>query len=827
MVDEVITKQELIDAKRDAHDLGKAVNEKVIVSPRYGEDFKSLPLIAEEFQISSDAAEAAAVSAAESANIAQSSANTAEAAATAATISAGVFDTPEAGVDPVTGVADGAYFNVRSSSDESYVDEYQNVGGVPTPSGKSYPSSEYVRAVKEAIIDPATGKADAEKVFDGNENQHQINKKTIRHVASVSDMLAIQNPFSGQVVITLSYVSGLNKGGAKYTYDATRAAENNGITCINGWVKNNTSRLLASQAGCQEGDFENTDLLNNLILVASTEGIKEVILDGFYKIGQLEKGITTTPFGDENAWWLLKARSNVTVKGRSWSDGLLVAGGLVASNAVEPNTKGYMVFGDYNQIDVENFKIKNFTIDNNGQENLLPEVVGFGAQALCPNVWFQRGKNIGVVDIHFKDNPGHQTIVLDSGVRGAKVVGNKFTDNGAGLLNNNHIVDHSTIYIRATDYTVAGNTFEITGGREPSLNTALELHGVDGHAYGNTSCGYPFAIVRGAYFGQHSKNVLIHDNVFNGVNYGVNMDGGGNSSLEVDVFNNKFNFRSRKPYDGRAQVAIGHVTSAFPDFTPTSTQKIIVKTRGNTFNQPTTDGTWTKFNEFDNAVVEGGKFTEISTNDIFIGFKSGYRLNYANSKLKCEFKDTLINCGSQNTDIKALCVIQNIDAAYANGNIAKIDTDFNLQNCVYDEVAYFVDYRFPVRSDFRGHSTNWILPYGNLNPDSAVYANFEYSVDNVDANKILYAQGEKVFGRITLATGFQYFWKKNGYVGRWNMHREHIDVIPTTPRFFGDIKGDTVTIKNPTTGQPFGAVCTVSGADVNTVGTWKGYGVVL
>src|SRR5574344_2737532 len=57
MVDEIITRQELINAKRDAQDLGKAVNEKVIVSPRYGDDFKSLLMITEEFQ---DAVEAAA-----------------------------------------------------------------------------------------------------------------------------------------------------------------------------------------------------------------------------------------------------------------------------------------------------------------------------------------------------------------------------------------------------------------------------------------------------------------------------------------------------------------------------------------------------------------------------------------------------------------------------------------------------------------------------------------------------------------------------------------------------------------------------------------------
>lgn len=50
MVDEIVTRQELIDAKRDARDFGKAVNEKVIVSPRYGGDFKSLPMISGEFQ---------------------------------------------------------------------------------------------------------------------------------------------------------------------------------------------------------------------------------------------------------------------------------------------------------------------------------------------------------------------------------------------------------------------------------------------------------------------------------------------------------------------------------------------------------------------------------------------------------------------------------------------------------------------------------------------------------------------------------------------------------------------------------------------------------
>lgn len=76
----------------------------------------------------------------------------ANAAALAAAITGKVYDTPEAGVDPVTGVGNGSYYNVRSSSDESYIDEYQNFGGVPTPSGKSYPSAAYVQKIAKQNI---------------------------------------------------------------------------------------------------------------------------------------------------------------------------------------------------------------------------------------------------------------------------------------------------------------------------------------------------------------------------------------------------------------------------------------------------------------------------------------------------------------------------------------------------------------------------------------------------------------------------------------------------------------------------------------------------
>lgn len=231
----MVTRQELIDAKRDAHDLGKAVNEKVIVSPRYGEDFKSLPMISAEFQISSDAAESAAVTAVSAAQNANSSANIAEAAATAATIGAGVFETPEAGVDPVTGVADGAYFNVRSSSDESYVDEYQNVGGSAVATGKSYPSSKVVEIARDGVN-------------------------------AIADLLAIPAPKDGMRVSVKSYHAGKGRGGGTFFWDASSTENDDGGVVlrvpsidVGRWKRIISEQVNAFMFGAYDGLITNTD----------------------------------------------------------------------------------------------------------------------------------------------------------------------------------------------------------------------------------------------------------------------------------------------------------------------------------------------------------------------------------------------------------------------------------------------------------------------------------------------------------------------------------------------------------------------------------------
>lgn len=68
--------------------------------------------------------------------------------------------TPEAGVAVGTGVAAGAYYNVRSTEDDMVQVEYQNIGGIPTPSGKSYPSAAYVQNIAKFTALPfVVGKA--------------------------------------------------------------------------------------------------------------------------------------------------------------------------------------------------------------------------------------------------------------------------------------------------------------------------------------------------------------------------------------------------------------------------------------------------------------------------------------------------------------------------------------------------------------------------------------------------------------------------------------------------------------------------------------------
>jgi hypothetical protein len=672
---------------------------------------------------------------------------------------------------------------------------------------------------------------DANLVAYGEITQKQINDG----LESIAQLASINNPRNGQRVVVKSYHTPnyalLNpfKGGATFVYDTTKSSINNYATVINGWVRQFKSELQASDGGCKEGDFDNTALLNNLINVAS-ENKCEIVLDGMYKISTLEKGITTTRFGDEPIYWMLKAKSNVSIRGRNKTDGLILGGGLVASNASEANTKGYCVFGDGNATDIKNFTIKDFTIDNNGQNNLLQPINSHGSQSLCPNVWFQRGDTINVSNVLFKDNPGHQTIVLDKWVTNATVVDCEFIDNGAGLDNNIHINDHSTIYCRADNYTIRDNKFTFTNNKQPDISTALELHGSNGDVYGNRTVGYPFALVRASYDMQNSRNVRVHDNTFENCVKVCEFDGGAGSTLIVDIYDNIALLRSKKPSNGRVNAAFGHNQYNFASVGTATANYIEINLKRNKVTQLGTKSDWSTWNHSDNLIFIGGKYNKVTTEgNEFINFSSGYSVDYNNNLASYSFNDKLTDCGynfdASRGAINALIRQQNLDSAWASGQTKYIECFSTLRDCKFDAIIANLADKTVLDGVYKISSNTWIVPSIGYSVNSANTANFDYSVQNVGSLDIG-NMSTKAFGKIRLADG-NYFYKKYGTNKKWNMYREYYaPTAPTAPRVFGDVVGDTVQTTEPIAGQPLIYACIASSANANTGGTWKAVATV-
>ena len=196
----------------------------------------------------------------------------AEAAATAATISAGVFETPEAGVDPVTGVEEGEYFNVRSPSSDSYIDEYQNAGGSAIATGKSYLSALGVQQQEK----PANTIKDA-----SGKTQQEINNARVVAVDSIADLLALPagQRKEGLRYLVKGYHAGSAIGGGEFYWDPeSTTPEDGGMVFGDGlagrWLRILTGdTLLLEQFGVKSG-VRATVAFNAAQAAAADRGLK-------------------------------------------------------------------------------------------------------------------------------------------------------------------------------------------------------------------------------------------------------------------------------------------------------------------------------------------------------------------------------------------------------------------------------------------------------------------------------------------------------------------------------------------------------------------------
>ncbi len=153
-----------------------------------------------------------------------------------------IYMTPADGVDSNIGVPAGYYFNVRSPSDDSYVDEYQNVNGVAVATGKSYPSGALTQAMSEQIdrigsldylseqLDQiAVDKGwDASFVVDGNLTQHERNSG----IKSIVQLRQTTPSKIGDRVYLVSVNEGQGKGAGEFIATQKSGLIDNGGTII-------------------------------------------------------------------------------------------------------------------------------------------------------------------------------------------------------------------------------------------------------------------------------------------------------------------------------------------------------------------------------------------------------------------------------------------------------------------------------------------------------------------------------------------------------------------------------------------------------------------
>ncbi len=221
----------------------------------------------------------------------------AEAAAAAAAFSGRIYPTPSAGVDPVTGVPNGAYFNVRSTSNDNFIDEYRNISGVATSTGKSYPTSSFVQEIAEYVPLPYKNGAtyDLHKrvtlangdivcsTTAGNTNDPNtdmtgwVKKGNLIEVESIAEMLAISTTQDGMRVYVKSYIAGNSTGGGEFTYDADSAETANDVTIFGSgtgrWKRPADEIITPYHAGA----VDNTDSTDAL------ERFNAFVLDDFGK----------------------------------------------------------------------------------------------------------------------------------------------------------------------------------------------------------------------------------------------------------------------------------------------------------------------------------------------------------------------------------------------------------------------------------------------------------------------------------------------------------------------------------------------------------------
>ena len=638
--------------------------------------------------------------------------------------------------------------------------------------------------------------------------QRVINALNIRCVGSVADLTSVKNPRDGQIVFVKSYYANVNTGTHHRIYRLSKAAVNNGTTCINGWELyfSGTKYISTAAVGLKTGQSCVKAIRDSIAFLNSKGGGTLNIEDGEYLLDAANltvKNSANNLYTDERYWFL--AADNITIQGTRKAV-LKVEDNIINLDKDKLTPKGYQIFIDnYKTV---NFTIKGFTIDCNGANNLLAAPSERTHEAAAHVIYFYQTTNVTMTDMMIKNHSGSNPIVFDYYCQLVKISNCVFAEMGMKGVGNTHQTDHSTIYIACDNYEVSNNQFINTDTGKYAGCTAIELHGSYASVYGNTIKNFDNPFIQAAAPAK-CLDVKFFNNNCTGVVSAISLWGGGNNDIKAYITNNTFEFLKDTTLETSVLTTMGTITDYHTGYAE-------CYMANNTFigNGTTVYG-------------RGGRLDVLtSLNNTFENLKTGMFIGKASNSKQTRFifKDVYVNC-SFNTFMRfeeSAWGYTPQDAAQAE-RLTTADDNFTV-----DIDCSFIKQQTPF--DFiNSTQLRWLRMTGRvvLNSDNKIrvyngpfnHVRFNFEVKALETTGA-HNEGvpENIVGKFTAADG-TYYEKLKGRIRM--LSRRYADAKPTVSQSGADIQGDIVYNTNPV--DCVGWICTRSstGAD-----TWKPFGVI-
>jgi len=441
--------------------------------------------------------------------------------------------------------------------------------------------------------------------------------------------------------------------------------------------------------------------------------------------------------------------------------------------------------------EINNVIFKDFTIDENGINNLIPS--GEFKDNVAIGIW--KGKNIIIDNVQVLDNPGRQTFSLGANISPHSVENVIICNCNTSLTSrdvNTFQTDHSTIYLQANNVFVSNNIIN------SDRFTAIETHSSNANYNNNIikKCSTAFNIVatvtdnvnsfitkniienasRFCIFWSESgfelSNTNINDNVIRiSSNSTHSFDISSNVNVDIDkirIENNTLEYIGAIFTNNANCINIGIVSS------------LTIK-NNQFYNFPSRVISLGSINDSLNLFIEDNKIFDCCKGEI-PSYNYPIALLSLNTIKIITIKGNQIeNTTSAQFMVKAL-----------GGNAPVDDCIITNNNCI----------NLPVDFTYSGVPTNkfYVNHYGNGTPENSLVG----SLQSVYYDKITNKKWVKKF-QDKLTTG----WRSE----------EYLNAYPITGTYKTN---DVVYADSATAGGYIGWICVTSGAP----GVWKGFGLI-